>query len=95
MKQYRIYFLNGDTFVLTEQEWKTSMAGTDRFSIRGSREGTFFFNNITHIVSEDISTQSQVVTPPSPRQLQDEKKQEQANQPVTLDDQLGNPDVAQ
>lgn len=98
-KQYRIYFLNAESIILTDEEYQIFMnelrSTSVPFILTGvGREILIRLDTMTYVLSENIEGESNVVTPPSPTQLREERKQEEASRPVTLDDQLANPDVA-
>lgn len=98
IRQYRVNFLNAEALVLNQAEFdqlENKHATTDVIRLETpDRVVYLWLGTITNIVSENIEAESHVVTPPTPQQLRAEKDQEAANAPVTLDDQLANPEVA-
>ncbi len=103
MSEYKVFFTNGDTLTLTEEQFNVFQHQI--FQAQHNFDSNISFvavdvdlpflvlNTILYIrrnTAEGIST---VVTPPTPASLREEKKHEEATQDVTLDAQLDNPEV--
>ncbi len=99
MTQHRIHFLSGEDLILTQEEFnelrlllKISLGTFYNIEVN-TRQIVIRADTITYIVSEETENISTVVTPPTPAALRDEEQKSQANQPVTLDEQLANEEV--
>lgn len=101
MRQYKVYFLNGDVVTLSEIEFREFNEATIKlpkgfvFLFEVDRTIGLRVENITYIESEDIEANDKVVTAPTASELKAEEQQRLREQPVTLDDQLDNPEVGQ
>lgn len=99
-RQYRFYFLSEDSFVLTAEEMRqvTQLPieqgkNIIRFA-SPTREGGINLENVNYYVSEEVEAgEGVVVKPPTPAELRHQQEEQKENQPVTLDDQLTNPEV--
>lgn len=101
MKQYKVHFLSSESLVLNQEDFSSFMAAYSEDGLNSELRGfmredkTILIrrDNITWIESEDADGEAKVINPLTPAAVREEKKAEVANQPVTLNDQLSNPDL--
>ena len=92
MTQYKIYFSSGNILVVTPEQLGIFFKRMEYTPLMDDVPLIGYFG-IDYIIREVITQTTAVITPPTPAQLRAEKEEERQNQPVTLEDQLDNPEV--
>jgi hypothetical protein len=100
MKQAVVYLKSGSTIILNEVELKTLMDALS--TVDKNNESLWFMvsDNIPVLHWQSVEcifvendSPSKVITSPTPQELRAEREKAEQVQPVTLDDQLSNPEV--
>lgn len=103
MTQYRFHFLNEESIVLTQEEFrffqKVIAADPNRQLFLCENWGKGFqLHNLTYYEAEevaDLAGEGKVITPPTPAEIREAHKQETSERPTDLGDQLSNPELGE